>query len=113
MCALSVDVFVRGRWVHLGALWWTYDSFREAWSIGVRPVGRRVRCLESAFIGKHPRFLRFVRVRWVHWCPPWGSPGSFGVFEFIWVSPGGRRVRPVSLVALGCALGVVWSVRVY
>ena len=96
-CALGIVRFIRGRWVHRGAPWWSSGSSGVAEFIGV-----------DGFIGV---------LSWVRQVPPGSCTGFIRVRPvgrrflpaLIGVRPGGRWVHPVSLNSLGFHSGSLSS----
>ena len=93
-CALIVVGFIRGRMVHLGALWVSSGSSGVVWFNGVRSGGHRV---YSGWLCSFESAL--------------GVVGFILVAGFIGVRPGCRRDHIVSLRSLVCSLGVVGFIK--
>ena len=102
-----VEGFIRGNWVYLGAPCGVYCFIQVA---GFIIGGRRVHPASLGLLVSSLGFVGFLRGKWVHSGTLWGSSVSFGVAGSIRVRTGGCRVHSVSLVSLGCALGV-WFIQ--
>ena len=89
--SLWVIVFIRVRWVYLGAPWVSSCTYGYLW-----------------FIRALPGVVVYIRVLWVHS----GATGrSFGFVGFVPARPGGRRVYSRSLGSFRLALRVVGFIR--
>ena len=87
--SLTVEGFIRDRWVHYGAPLGSFSSFAFAEFIGVRATDRRVNPGSLRSLGCPLVLIVLMQGRWVHWCVTWNVSGSCGVAVFIGVLPEG------------------------